>query len=178
MLNAFHVLFEDTFRELEFKASLLRGQLERWLVAARKFVDQKLLPPNRMETALRHDQLVLGPAIILLGSSAEQFDTALRRNLQSGGKIRLAATVELPVARFPRSWSLLALDYQRCKPVSFASSEKLAAYFRAARCLQMIPFVAPVIPNLMRLSFFGLRLYGPISTRFRIRFTSSVRPTT
>ncbi|MBK9992345.1 MAG: DUF3160 domain-containing protein [Verrucomicrobia bacterium] len=144
MLKAFHVLFEDTFRELEFrKASLLRGQLERWLVAARKFVDQKLLPPNRMETALRHDQLVLGPAIILLGGSLEQFDTALREEISSQAeKIRLAATVELPVwLGSPDPESLLALDYQRCKPVGFyAGSEKLAAYFRAVRWLQMIPF--------------------------------------
>jgi len=144
LLNAFHVLFEDTFRQLELRqANALRGQLERLLANARSIVDKKLLPQNRMEAALRHDQLVIGPAIVLLGGSLDSFDVAVREEISTQAeKIRQAGTTELPAwLGPPDQQSLIALDYRRCKPVGFYSnSERLSVYFRAVRWLQMIPF--------------------------------------
>jgi hypothetical protein len=144
LLNAFHVLFEDTFRQLELRqANALRGQLERLLANARSIVDKKLLPQNRMEAALRHDQLVIGPAIVLLGGSLDSFDVAVREEISSQTeKIRQAGSTELPAWLGPSDpESLIALDYRRCKPVGFYSnSERLSPYFRAVRWLQMIPF--------------------------------------
>ncbi|MFT3869091.1 MAG: DUF3160 domain-containing protein [Nibricoccus sp.] len=144
LLNAFHVLFEDSYRELEFREAMtLRERLERLLLSAKKVVDKKMLPQKRMEVALQHDQRVLGPAIILLGGSLELFDPALREEISAQAeKIRLASATELPVwLGPPEPHSLIALDYRLCKPVGFyATSKKLSAYFRAVRWLQMIPF--------------------------------------
>jgi len=144
LLNAFHVLFEDTFRELELRQSgALRGQLERLLADARTVIGMQLLPQSRMEAALRHDQLVLGPAIVLLGGSLDLFDPTAREEIATQAeKIRQALVTELPTwLGSPDPQSLLAIDYRRCKPVGFyTDSEKLSAYFRAVRWLQMIPF--------------------------------------
>ena len=157
LLNAFHVLFEDSFREIELRrAYALQGQLETLLQGARKFRDAengKFFPEARHAAALRHAQLVLGPAIVALGGvgALDQFDAELRPEISAQAeKIQSAQAVELPAWLAPANGgdadgSLLALDYRRCKPAGFYAdrdNEKLAAYFRATRWLQMVPFRA------------------------------------
>ena len=146
LLNAFHVLFEDSFRESELRrAHALKEELEMLLQMARHFHinDSDIFPTERYAAAVRHAQLVLGPAIVVLGGELEQFDETLRPEIAAQAKkIRSAQAVELPAWLAPADEaSLVALDYRRCKPVGFYSdNEELAAYFRAVRWLQMVPF--------------------------------------
>ena len=149
-LNGFHALFEDSFRELEIRnARQLRENLELLLASAREFGDNICnkdinFPPDRYAIALRNTQLLLGPAILLMGGSPELFDAPLRDEISAQAeKIRRADSAGLPDWLAPADTTLTALDYRRCKPIGFyANDENLAAYYRAMRWLQMVPLRA------------------------------------
>jgi len=164
-LNGFHVLFEDSFRELETRnASQLRDNLELLLASARalnadKFHNENLnFPPDRYAVALRNTQLLLGPAILLMGGSPELFDSPLRDEISAQAeKIRRADSTGLPAWLAPADATLAALDYRRCKPVGFyAGDETLAAYFRAVRWLQMVPLRGSRIAEMDTAMLIGL----------------------
>lgn len=147
-LNAFQVLFEDSFRELELRrAFALRVRLENIVTEVREILADKhrnSFPVAELQPGWRHAQLVVGPALRLLGTLPEFFDADTRAEIeQQLGKIRAAATVELPPWLAPASRTLLAIDYRRCTPVGFyTDTESLQNYFRAVRWLQCIPFRA------------------------------------
>jgi len=143
-LNGFHVLFEDSFRELELRqASAMRGELEKLLSETRSLAKEQIIPQEAFDAALRQAQFALGPAMVLLGSSVDQFDEPLRAEILSQvEKIKKAEITELPEWLAPvDNQKLIAIDYRRCKPVGFyADSEELSTYFRTVRWLQMVPF--------------------------------------
>ena len=143
LLNAFHVLFEDTFHEHELRqCSELRKNLEIVFHRSRENLGKSTFSPNDTAPAWRQVQLVIGPALCLLGSAIDLFDSDVRSEIQHEvRKIRAARDVELPDWLAPVETRLTALDYRACKPVGFyAGDEKLADYFRAVRWLQSVPF--------------------------------------
>ena len=143
LLNGFHVLFEDSFKELEIRRAVrLRQTLEDTIANVRAKLESPNLPPEVIEPAWLQAQRAIGPAMVLLGSSADHFDDAVRSEIVAQvAKIRDASMVELPSWLAPVTDDLLALDYRRLKPVGFyASTSFLADYFRAVRWLQMVPY--------------------------------------
>ena len=159
-LNAFHVLFEDSFRELELRrrfqpAHPTRKRRKESPRTPRERPQQ--LSPRRAPTRLAHAQLVVGPALRLLGTPADFFDADAREEIERQvEKIRAATAVELPTWLAPASRTLLALDYRRCKPVGFyTETESLKNYFRAVRWLQNVPFRADRDDELTAIGLLG-----------------------
>lgn len=143
LLNGFHVLFEDSFKELEIRRAVrLRKTLEETIANVRAKLKSPNMPPEVVAPAWLHAQRAIGPAMVLLGASAELFDEAVRTEIAAQvAKIREASAVELPLWLAPATDAFLALDYRRLKPVGFyASTAFLADYFRAVRWLQMVPY--------------------------------------
>ena len=171
LLNAFHVLFEDSFRELEaHRTSELRLQLERVLAKARELMKS---PQNGFKAAelapgCRHAQLVVGPALVLLGSQADVVDADVRGEInRQVDLIRRADTQELPPWLGPASRTLLSIDYRRCKPVGFyTQTEPLQNYFRAVRWLQSVPFRADRDDELTAIGLLG---YAVQEERWSVR---------
>lgn len=147
VLNAFHILFEESFRELELRRAVrFRADFEQLLTTARKLPrEQDILTPERIEPAIRHLERVLGPALVICGTSLDFFDTAVREDIQAQvDLINGAEKTELPAWLAPAdSSSLFAIDYSRFRPVGFYTKPALlASYFRAMRWLQLVPFRA------------------------------------
>lgn len=146
-LNAFHVLFEDSFRELELRRVFsLRRQLENVLNQGREQIADSgnAYPTAELRPGWEHAQLVVGPALRLLGTGREFFDEPVRNEIERQvEKIRAAEAVELPAWLGPAAGSLIAVNYRVCRPIGFyRDSELLQNYFRAVRWLQSIPFRA------------------------------------
>ena len=147
VLNAFHVLFEDSFRELELRRAVrFRADFEQLLTTARKLPrEQDILAPERIEPAIRHLERVLGPALVICGTPLEFFGDTVRSDIRTQvDLIKGAEKTELPSWLAPADpASLLALDYRRFQPVGFYTKpSRLASYFRAMRWLQLVPFRA------------------------------------
>ena len=141
LLNGFHVLFEDSFRELEYRrVSQLRTALERMLKDAGASAASSTLPG--MKVAWRQAQLAAGPAMVLLGSSPELFDLDVRAEIERQvALVRTADGNALPEWLGPPSPRFLAIDYRRFRPTGFyADGYYLRDYFRAVRWLQVVPF--------------------------------------
>ncbi|HWZ95487.1 MAG TPA: DUF3160 domain-containing protein [Opitutaceae bacterium] len=161
ILNAFHVLFEDSFRELELRRSpQLRKNLEIIVEQARENFKSSGYPADATAPGWRQAQLVVGPALRLLGTPLDFFDADVRQEIERQvAKIRAAEAVELPEWLGPPSATLIALDYRRCRPVGFyAGTPRLADYFRAVRWLQMVPFRADRDNELSAICFLGYGL--------------------
>lgn len=147
ILNAFHVLFEDSFRELELRrAARFRPDFEKLLTSARQLAASgNVLTPEQAAPALQHLERVLGPALVLNGTLLDFFAAANHADIQAQvDRLNAATTTELPAWLAPADpTSLLAIDYARCRPVGFYTAPaRLAAYFRAMRWLQLVPFRA------------------------------------
>lgn len=165
LLNGFHVLLAETVRQLELRESLaLRPNLEAVLRQTRANLAESGYPSSATAPGWRHAQLAVGPAMVILGTPLDFFDREVRDEIAAQvAKIRAADSTELPGWLGPPSRQLVQIDYRRLEPVGFyASSERLADYFRAVRWLQMIPYRAnrPV-----ELGAIGLLGYGLNETR-------------
>jgi hypothetical protein len=137
-LAAYHALFEDSFRELELRrAYVLRTHLQTLFKQTRGH------GPNQ-SPAQEFIQQLLGPALVVLGAPLTDFDEKLRPEIEHQvALIRAATDVALPEWLGPPTADLVALDYRRCKPVSFyAGQPALENYFRALRWLQLVPLRA------------------------------------
>ncbi|WP_233256602.1 DUF3160 domain-containing protein [Opitutus sp. ER46] len=145
LLNAFHVLFEDTFREYELRqVTELRQRLETVFRQARVNLEKSPFPAGETAPAWRQVQFAIGPALCLLGSPVDLFDEDVRAEIQTQvAKIREAKDLALPTWLEPVAPSFRSLDYRACQPIGFyAGEDKLADYFRAVRWLQLVPFRA------------------------------------
>jgi hypothetical protein len=167
LLNAFHVLFEDSFRELELHRSAeLRRHLENVLTKSRE--QQKGSRNDYALTELQpgwhHAQMVVGPALRLLGTPRDFFDEPVRDEIdRQVEKIRVAASVELPAWLGQPTARLLGVDYRVCRPIGFyAETEYLQNYFRAVRWLQVIPLRADRDTELTAM---GLLAYATMESR-------------
>lgn len=145
LLNAYHVLFEDSFRQYELRQCVdLRKNLAFVLQQARQHLGESKFPVQDTAPAWRQVQYVVGPALRLLGSASDLFDPEVRPEIdRQVEKIRAARDQELPSWLAPAEAQFPALDYRACKPIGFyARDEKLSDYFRAVRWLQSVPFRA------------------------------------
>ncbi len=143
LLNGFHVLFDDSFKELEIRRAVrLRKTLEETIANVRAKLKSPNMPSEVIAPAWLQAQRAIGPAMVLLGSSADLIDEGVRPEIAAQvAKIREASAVELPSWLAPATEDFVALDYRRLKPVGFyASTAFLADYFRAVRWLQMVPY--------------------------------------
>ncbi len=149
ILNAFHVLLEDSFRELELRrAESFRALLNSLRSAVSNETDQSgvtFMKPDRYVLARAHVDRVLGPAMVLMGEPLESFPDTLRSEIKEQvDLIKQAGAPALPDWLAPTDPnSLLAIDYSSFKPLGFyAESKRLTDYFRAIRWLQLVPFRA------------------------------------
>ncbi|QYM79116.1 DUF3160 domain-containing protein [Horticoccus luteus] len=143
LLNAFHGLFEETFRDLELsRADQLRGELERVLAQVRILLGRSPFPAADLAPAWAFAQRAVGPALVILGTPLDRFDPAVRADISAEvALIRASEAVQLPAWLAPTQPEFVALDYRRMKPVGFyADDPVLADYFRAVRWLQSVPF--------------------------------------
>jgi len=143
LLNVYHVLFEDSFRELEIRRAIqLKAYLESMVTHARDVVARRKDLPGENPAAWVQAQLAIGPAMRLLGTPATFFDELLRAAIEKQvGLIVAAEGARLPEWLAPSTPDFLAIDYGRFRPVGFyAGSSLLENYFRAVRWLQTIPF--------------------------------------
>ena len=183
LLNGFHVLFEDTFREFELRQITdLRKNLEAVMQQARGNMAKSKFTPADTAPGWRQAQLVVGPALYILGTPLDFFDLDVRDEIKNQvDKIKASVAVELPIWLGPASKKLPALDYRSCKPVGFYSDDaKLADYFRAVRWLQMIPFRTDRDIELAAMGMLGYALDGAgqwkVEEYFR-RYSSLLGPT-
>jgi hypothetical protein len=170
ILNGFHVLFEDSFRELEESAVFdLRTSLETVLEQARANLGDSPYPAADTAPSMRHAQLVLGPALVLLGTSPDRLDPEVRDEVaRQVAKLRAADTAELPEWLGPESTTLIRIDYRRAKPVGFyAGNPRLSDYFRAVRWLQLVPFRADRPVELGAIAMLGYGLNRAFDTPAR-----------
>ncbi|HVW19715.1 MAG TPA: DUF3160 domain-containing protein [Opitutaceae bacterium] len=162
VLNAYQVLFEETFRELERRrARVLRGRLEEALDAFRSLAGDNIFPAERFGPAWRHVQRVLGPAVLLLGGTADSFDPQVRPDISdAASRIARADSVALPGWLAPADpATLLSIDFRRCRPVGiYAGDPGLENYFRAVRWLQMVPLRASRDPELLSAVLLGMAI--------------------
>lgn len=143
LLNVYHVLFEDSFRELEIRrAGQLKIYLETMLKNARAIAAKLPFPKAEYQPAWRQVQLAVGPAMRLLGTPSAFFDELFRSDIEAEvDRIRGANGAFLPKWLEPATADFLAIDYGRLKPVGFyVGSRLLEDYFRAVRWLQLVPF--------------------------------------
>ena len=160
LLNGFHVLFEDSFRELEARRAFeLRRHLEDLLTEVRKVMagPGNVFPGEDLLPGWRQAQRVVGPALRLLGTNRKFFDPELRDEIDHQvEEIRRAELQALPDWLGPPSRTLLAIDYRRFRPVGFyTQTESLQNYFRATRWLQSIPFRADRDAELTAIGLLG-----------------------
>jgi hypothetical protein len=142
-MNVYHVLFEDSFREVEIRrAGQLKTYLETMLKNAKVVAAKLPFPAAQYQPAWVQAQLAMGPAMKLLGTSIEFFDEPLRREIETEvSRVREAKGTLLPKWLEPATPDFLAIDYGRFQPMGFyVGSQILEDYFRAVRWLQLIPF--------------------------------------
>jgi hypothetical protein len=145
LLNAYHVLYEESVRRLERRRA---GELPKVLRVLWDSLDRK---DNRRLTgnarlaaaARRRARIVLGTALKLLGDDAlKQPDDDVAAAIDAEVRKVLDAS-----ARDEPDWlgqvapRFAGLDYSRFRPVGFyAGSAQLEPYFRATAWLQAVPF--------------------------------------
>jgi len=143
LLNVYHVLFEDSFRELEIRrAGQLKTYLETMLRSAKAVAVKLPFPSAEYQPAWIQAQLAVGPAMRLLGTSIEFFDEPVRSDIEAEVvRIHEAKGFVLPRWLGPATADFLAIDYGRFRPLGFyVGSRLLEDYFRAVRWLQLVPF--------------------------------------
>lgn len=163
LLNAFHSLFEDTFRELETRrAPQLRKELERVVEKARQLLAAPPYSAEELAPGWLHAQRAVGPALVMLGTSVEFFAPSVRGEIEiEVKKIREAKTVDLPAWLSPPTASFLYIDYRRMAPAGFyTENELLGDYYRAVRWLQIVPFRVERDHELTAISLLGYGANG------------------
>ncbi|WP_442890721.1 DUF3160 domain-containing protein [Congregicoccus parvus] len=166
VLNAFHVLFEDSFRALEYRrAERIPDMLHRIVSAARTapavvhrdFVEP-IMSEARHAAALEHLERVLGPALVIDGMPLTDFSETVRDDIRRDvARIEAATSVELPKWLGEPTSEFLAIDFTRLRPVGFyTESPRLQRWFKMVRWLQIVPFRAAREHEFDALVLFGL----------------------
>ncbi len=143
LLNAYHVLYEESILRLENKlAGKLPGILRLILENIHDTDRQLKGNPELAFAAKQRAMLTIGIALKLVDSSFQFEDTKLNSILEEEIKrITEAKATTMPEWLGKPDASFSALDYSRYKPRGFyLRSERLECYFRAVSWLQSIPF--------------------------------------
>jgi hypothetical protein len=139
LLNAYHVLYEDSISQLETTRASQLAPLLRLLVENLENTESNSALGT---SAKKRAMLVTGIALKLLDDSFsfnhEELDQILTQEV---ARIEAANVTLMPSWLGTPTASFTALDYTKYKPRSFyTGSEDLERYFRAVSWLQSIPF--------------------------------------
>ena len=143
LINAYHVLYEESVFRLENENSNKLGEILRFVLANfPKTVDDIKGKPELVKAACRRAMIVVGTAMRLLDEKYKLDDSNIEKIVaEELEKIEQAEAKERPSWLGVKTYDLLEIDYSRYKPRSFyTSSEQLSKYFRAVSWLQSIPF--------------------------------------
>jgi len=143
LLNAYHVLYEESVLRLEEALSVQLPPILRLILKNIEDTDRRLSgKPALVSAAKRRAVLVTGVALKLMDDSFGFKDDALNQILtQESRRIVQAEGFRMPAWLGKPDASFEALDYSRYKPRGFYTrSERLKQYFRAVSWLQSIPF--------------------------------------
>ncbi len=145
VLNAYHVLFEETLRQQEIFQTrhlhILCNELWRLLAAIEDVYrgdDEKIL------AAKKRARFVIGVAVRLLDEPLTDCEPGLQQAIEAEVKlIEIAKGQHKPALLGTPDPDFLALDATLFMPVGFyQKSTTLQRYFRALRWLQVVPFRA------------------------------------
>jgi hypothetical protein len=143
VLNAYHVLFEESVRRVELAdagklASILHDLWEPLLTA-----DSHVTGDAAMIAAAKlRAQVTIAVALTLLGDESLQPDATLAPIIAAEvKKVREATAIDKPAWLGPPDPDFVAIDYSRFAPRGFYTQfRRLQGYFRAVAWLQAIPF--------------------------------------
>ena len=143
ILNAFHVLYEESVMRMErVQARGLPGHLRfLWAGLDAQVGDEKHLTPLE-KSAKKRAQIILGTALALAGDTTVKPPPDVAAIIaKEVEKVTAAAAHEKPAWLGPKGDpELLEVDYTRYKPRGFYTrSPDLERYFRAVSWLQSIP---------------------------------------
>jgi len=143
LLNAYHVLFEESVLRLEKANSARLPEVLRFVWKNMQTVDASMKGDRKLLAAAKRRALVVvGTALRLTGEKIDVADKDVAGVIDSEvEKIIAAKGVGKPAWLGPPDPRLTALDYSRYRPVGFYTrSERLKRHFRAVSWLQSIPF--------------------------------------
>jgi hypothetical protein len=143
LLNAFHVLYEESVLRLESANARKLPGILRFIWKNLAAGDAKVTgDPKLTAAAKRRAQAVIGVALKLVGDESVKPDAKLAALIDAEVKRVVAATGRgKPEWLGPPDRGFVALDYTRYKPRGFYTKSKdLERYFRAVSWLQSIPF--------------------------------------
>lgn len=145
LLNAYHVLFEESIRNLEKRQAVLLRKLVYSLY--KKLEDKKIneeffFTQKLFHQAVQRDKLVIGIALKLFEPDFKLEDSMLNKLAEIEiTKINKAKGISMPEWLGKSSEDFTGIDYSRFKVRSFYSkSECLKRFFKATAWLQAVPF--------------------------------------
>lgn len=143
VLNAFHVLFEETLRRREVlnAAGLRRFVTEDWALLAT--IDRTYTgDATAIQAARQRARFVLGVAVKLMGGDVSTADEPLRDAIEAEAElIKNAEGQHKPALLGKPEPDFIGFDYTLFRPARFyADMPALQHYFRALRWLQLVPF--------------------------------------
>jgi hypothetical protein len=142
LLNAFHVLFEESLARLEAaNAAKLEALLTRMVKALPQAVRELKRVPEAKPQAVRRAEILVKTALRLVGRPAPGTTPEIERFIAAQvAEIERATGSRKPEWLGPPDDGFLALDFTRYAPRGFYDrSRKLQRYFRAAAWLQSVP---------------------------------------
>ena len=143
LLNAYHVLYEESILRLERKQAAKLPEILRFVLKGLDTADKPLTGnPILTANAKRRAQLVLGIALRLSDEKSPLTETNLNQIVEQEAASIVAATgLRKPAWLGKPDPGFMALDYSRYKPRGFyTQAEPLKRYFRTVAWLQSVPF--------------------------------------
>jgi hypothetical protein len=176
VLNAYHVLFEETVREIELaNSSRVSGLLKNIWDNLAKIDGRIVAPPELTLPAKRRAQITIAVAMTLMGNKPDKLDPALIPIVTTEVKNVLEAkAIEKPSWLGPPNADVVGIDYSRFTVRGFyTQSPQLESYFRAVAWLQAVPFLAQDNEQMLSAAMIALAATGdgksgPISDLFQL----------
>jgi len=143
VLNAYHVLYEETLRQMEERQvrhlRTLSQDLWHLLATAERMYRGDAV---QIAAAKQRAQFTIGVALRLQGDELGACEASLRQAIETEvAVIEKAEGTHKPALLGPPEPDFIALDYTLFRPVGiYAASTRLQPYFRALRWLQLVPF--------------------------------------
>lgn len=143
VLNAFHVLFEESMTRTEAaKVPSLVALLDKVVGGLPKALEEVKAVPAFGQGAARRAEIMLKTALRLLGREAPGSSTEVEKIIAEQVRAVEAATgIMKPEWLGPPDPGFTAIDFTRYKPRGFyVGNPELERYFRAVSWLQSVPF--------------------------------------
>jgi hypothetical protein len=143
LLNAYHVLYEESVLRLEQANARKLADILRFVLVNLDSAAQNLqADPNLVTPAKTRATIIVGTALKLLDETFQVSDPSVMAIIDDEvAKIVAANTAMKPAWMGPWEEDLIEIDYTRYKVRGFYTrTETLTRYFRAVAWLQSIPF--------------------------------------